>query len=85
MGDVHPGQSSVDRLAEVAEGYVHSANQCPYKDPSRSSELPIPVVDLDICDLSPQVRDRVLLSQHPNHFLRTSELSRFDVATDFFE
>ena len=81
MGDVLPRKSSVDRLAEVVEGYVQSTYQRQYKDPSRSSELPDPVVDLDIYDLPPQVRDRVLMSQRPNHFLRTSELSFFDVAT----
>ena len=26
VGDVHPEQSSVDRLAEVVEGYVHSVH-----------------------------------------------------------
>ena len=62
VGDILPRRSSVDRLAEVVEGYVQSAHQRPYKDPSRSSELPDPVVDLDIYDLPDQVCDRVLLS-----------------------
>ena len=62
VGDVHHERSSVDKLADVVEGYIHSAHQRPYKDPSRSSELPDPVIDLDIFDLPPQVRDRDLLS-----------------------
>ena len=65
--------------------FVHSAHQRQYKDPRRSSELPDPVIDLDISALPPQVRDCVLLSQHPNHFLRISELTLFTVATDSFE
>ena len=85
VGDVHPERSSVDRLAEVVEGFVCSAHQCQYKDPSRSYELPDPVNDLDISALPSQVCDQVLLSQRPNHFLRTSELTLFTVATDSFE
>ena len=57
-----PEKSSDDRLAEVVEGYVQSAHQRRYKNPSRSSELPDSVVDLDIYALPDQVRDRVLLS-----------------------
>ena len=83
-GDILPEKSSVNQLAEVVEGYSQSAHQRQYKDPSRSSELPDPVVVLDIYDLPPQVRDRVLMSQRPNHFLRTNEPSLFDFATNFF-
>ena len=85
VGAHHPKRSSVDRLAEVVEEYVQSAEQCQYKEPSRSFELPDPFIDLDIFDLPPQVRDCVLLSQHLNHFLRTSEFTLFTVAADFFE
>ena len=84
VGDVHPVRSSVDRLAEVVETFVHSSHQRQYKDPNRSSELPDPTIELDISNLPTQVRERVLLSQRPNHFLRASELTLFTVAADSF-
>ena len=68
VGDILPGTSSIDKLASVVRDYVRSAHQHQYKDPGCSSELPDPVVDLDIYDLPDQVHDCVLMSQHPNHF-----------------
>ena len=46
-------------------------------DPHQTSDLPEPTLDLNIFDLSVQVRDRVLLQQKPNNFLQTSELILF--------
>ena len=44
-----------------------------------------PIVYLDIFALPDHVRDCFLLSQHPNHFLRRSELSLFGTAPDVFD
>lgn len=85
MGDVFPEISSIDRLTHIAQTYVQSAHKRRHKDPSFSTELPDLTVDLDIYALPDQVCAQVLLHQHPNHFLQSSELSHFDTATNLFD
>ena len=66
--DVLPETSSNDKFASVIKNYVQSAHQRQYKGSGCSSELPDPMFDFDIFVLPDQVRDCILMSQHPNHF-----------------
>jgi len=85
VGDVLPATTSIYQLADVVEDSVHSSHQRHGRDPICSTDFPDPAVDLDISLLPDQVRDYILTNQRPNHFLRSSELSHFDIATNIFD
>ena len=48
VGDILPGTSSIDRLAGVVEDYGQSAHRRQSNIPVCSTELPDPIIDLDI-------------------------------------
>jgi len=70
VSNILPARSGVDHLASVVEEFVLSSHQrhTHERDTGRSTELPDPSVDLDISTLPEQIRDQILLNQHPNFF-----------------